>query len=66
MGVQVSSEAMIDISFGFEYDISVTVTSLMEVVMENSLVFMACVWCEVAFLRGQVVIFNPDERCFHL
>lgn len=50
----VSIEAAVEVSFGFEMTISLSVVLAIvwEHIMSNSIAFMAYVRCEVAFLRG--------------
>lgn len=59
-------DAMIDISFGFEVSLSVVVTTFMEVLMESSFVLVACVWCEVAFLRSLAGQLQSRREVFQL
>lgn len=47
-----SIEINVSILFGLEVGINAFLKSLVEVLMENSFVFLSCVWCGVAFLRG--------------
>lgn len=60
--LQASVEACAEISFGLGVRISTTMNIVSEVLMNSSLVFYACVWCGVAFLRGLVGTANPDGR----
>ena len=50
--VQVGAELDVSVLFGLEVSIGALFVNLVEVFMENSIAFVACIWCEVAFLRG--------------
>jgi hypothetical protein len=60
--VTVGIEARAVISFGLEVNIEMKAKAIMEVVMENLIVFTTCVWCGVAFLWAWWDTFNPSER----
>jgi len=50
--VTVSIEIDVSILFGLEVNVEAVMSYLVEVFMENSFVFLTCVWCGVAFLRA--------------
>lgn len=50
--VKVDIEVGVSILFGLEVNVEAVMSYLVEVFMENSLVFLSCVWCGVAFLRA--------------
>ena len=50
--VTVSIEVDVSILFGLEVNVEAVMSYLVEVFMENSFVFLTCVWCGVAFLRA--------------
>ncbi|MCA1931434.1 hypothetical protein [Rheinheimera sp.] len=60
--VTVGIEARAVISFGLEVNVEVKAKAVMEVIMDNLIVFITCVWCGVAFLRAWWDTFNPNER----
>lgn len=50
--VKANIELNVSILFGLEVNIKVFINFIAEVFMKNSFVFLSCVWCGVAFLRG--------------
>ncbi len=50
--VTVNIEVEVSILFGLEVNVEAMIPFLVEVFMENSFVFLTCVWCGVAFLRA--------------
>ena len=50
--VTVSIEVDVSILFGLEVNVEAVLSYLVEVFMENSFVFLTCVWYGVAFLRA--------------
>lgn len=50
--VTVSIEVGVSILFGLKVNVETVLSYLVEVFMGNSFVFLACVWCGVAFLRA--------------
>ena len=62
MEVTVDIEARVSILFGLKVSIEMKAKAIMEVVMDNLIVFITCVWCGVAFLRAWWDTFNPNER----
>jgi hypothetical protein len=60
--VTVGIEARAVISFGLEVNVEVKAKAVMEVIMDNLIEFITCVWCGVAFLRAWWGTFNPNER----
>lgn len=50
--VRANIELNVSILFGLEVNIKAFINFLAEVFMKNSFVFLSCVWCGVAFLRG--------------
>ncbi len=60
--VTVGIETRAVISFGLEVSVEVKAKVVAEVIMDNLIVFITCVWCGVAFLRAWWNTFNPNER----
>ena len=68
---KVTAKAAVEILFGFgvTVNLSVALSTTWEIIMNSSIVFMAYVWCEVAFLRGlvgQTSIQTRDNRMWKL
>lgn len=62
LDVTVGIEERAVISFGLDVNIEMKAKSIVEVIMEDLIVFTTCVWCGVAFLRAWWGTFNPSER----
>ncbi len=61
MGIELS----VSILFGLEVSIKALLKNLVEALMENSFVFLSCVWCGVAFLRGLDGTLPIQMRDYH-
>lgn len=63
--IKVGVELSVSILFGLEVSIKALLENLVEVLMRNSFVFVSCVWCGVAFLRGLGGTLPIQMRDYH-